>query len=59
KAALVAAGAGVVWARAIMADNHYGWFERVARGVYGLSPKGKAAEVEYRAQIAQLCKAAS
>lgn len=25
-------------ARAILADNHYGWFTRISRGVYGLAP---------------------
>ena len=24
----------------MMADDHYGWFERLSRGVYGLSPRG-------------------
>jgi len=28
-------------ARAIMYDNVYGWFERPARGVYALSPRGR------------------
>ena len=42
KAAEVAKATGVARARAIMADNHYGWFERVARGIYALSPKGRA-----------------
>lgn len=27
----------------LMADNHYGWFDRVSRGIYALSPKGDAA----------------
>lgn len=36
KAALVATGSGVSNARRIMADNHYGWFERVSPGVYRL-----------------------
>jgi hypothetical protein len=36
KAALVAKGCGVATARRIMADNHYGWFRRVAKGVYAL-----------------------
>jgi hypothetical protein len=36
KAALVANGSGVSNARRIMADNHYGWFERVSPGVYRL-----------------------
>jgi hypothetical protein len=38
KAALVAKGSGVSNARRIMADNHYGWFERVGTGVYDLNP---------------------
>ncbi|MGH1459753.1 MAG: DUF2161 domain-containing phosphodiesterase [Paracoccaceae bacterium] len=42
KAAEVAKVTGVARARAIMADNHYGWFERIARGIYALSPKGRA-----------------
>jgi hypothetical protein len=36
KAALVANGSGVTNARRIMADNYYGWFERVGPGVYRL-----------------------
>ena len=36
RAALVAAGTGVPNARRIMADNHYGWFRRVAIGIYEL-----------------------
>ena len=41
KAALVARATGVETARRIMADNHYGWFERVSPGIYALSPKGQ------------------
>jgi hypothetical protein len=26
----------------ILRDDHYGWFERVERGIYALTPKGKA-----------------
>ena len=40
KGAVVAKGAGVPKATRIMADDHYGWFERVATGVYMLTPKG-------------------
>jgi hypothetical protein len=40
RAALVAAGTGVPNARRIMADNHYGWFCRVATGVYTLADDG-------------------
>ena len=36
----VTKGAQVPTARRIMADNHYGWFERIRRGVYGLSQTG-------------------
>ncbi|MDF1607150.1 DUF2161 family putative PD-(D/E)XK-type phosphodiesterase [Hoeflea sp. YIM 152468] len=43
KAALVAKTSGVDRARTLMADNHYGWFERVATGIYGLCPKGAEA----------------
>lgn len=37
----VAKRTGVARATQIMAADHYGWFERVERGVYGLTPKGK------------------
>ncbi|MFV0253357.1 MAG: DUF2161 domain-containing phosphodiesterase [Beutenbergiaceae bacterium] len=36
RAADVARDTGVSRARRIMADDHYGWFVRLARGVYGL-----------------------
>lgn len=36
----VARGAGVKVATSLMANNHYGWFERVSRGIYGLTPAG-------------------
>jgi hypothetical protein len=39
RAALVAKGSGVDNARRIMSDNHYGWFERISRGVYDLTAK--------------------
>lgn len=41
KASLVADSVGVPNARRIMADNHYGWFRRVERGVYDLEPAGR------------------
>lgn len=37
----VAKAVGVARATAIMAANHYGWFERVERGVYGVTDKGR------------------
>lgn len=40
KGSVVAAATGVAGATRIMAADHYGWFERVARGVFQLTPKG-------------------
>ena len=54
KASLVARAAGVGRAAGLMRDDHYGWFERVARGVYGLTPKGHAAIDENASEIAAL-----
>ncbi|TYO88236.1 DUF2161 domain-containing phosphodiesterase [Oceanicella actignis] len=48
RAAEVARAVGVARARRIMADDHHGWFERVARGVYAASPRGLAALEEWR-----------
>ena len=39
----VAKETGVTHATRMMRDDHYGWFERVDTGVYGLSPKGAEA----------------
>lgn len=54
KAADVARVTKVEKARNIMSDDHYGWFERVARGIYALTPKGKEALVEYAQILAPL-----
>ena len=54
KAAEVATAAGVEKARRLMADNHYGWFDRVATGIYDLSPMGRAALIDYAAEIERL-----
>ena len=43
KASYVAKMAGFEKARNLMADNHYGWFEKIDRGVYGLTPLGATA----------------
>ena len=43
KASYVAKMAGFEKARNLMADNHYGWFEKIDRGVYGLTPQGAKA----------------
>ena len=57
KAAVVAGAVGVARARAMMYADHYGWFERPAGtplGVYGLTPKGRAALEEYADVVAGL-----
>lgn len=43
KGAAVAKATGVARATRMMADNHYGWFERVERGVFALTEAGQAA----------------
>lgn len=43
KGAAVAKETGVEKATRLMADNHYGWFERVEKGVYDLTDKGRTA----------------
>ena len=43
RGAEVARQTGVTQATRMMADNHYGWFERVERGVYGLGETGQLA----------------
>ena len=54
KASEVAKGTGVEKARRLMADDHYGWFERLRPGIYALSPKGAAAVATYAEAIAAL-----
>ncbi len=55
KAAVVAGRSGVDKARRLMSDNHYGWFDRVATGVYTLSPNGRRALGDYVEEIARIC----
>lgn len=40
KGAEVARATGVTRATTLMRDNHYGWFEKIEKGVYGLAPAG-------------------
>jgi hypothetical protein len=54
KAAEVARATGVERAARIMQDDVYGWFQRVERGVYGLSAKGQAALQTYADVIESL-----
>lgn len=41
KGAIVAKATGVAGATRLMRDNHYGWFEKVEKGVYVLSEDGR------------------
>ncbi len=50
---------GVERAGAILHANHYGWFERVSRGVYRLSPKGEDTITVYAGVIDEIVKNAS
>ncbi|MBW4710613.1 hypothetical protein KX928_22725 [Roseobacter sp. YSTF-M11] len=43
KGADAARATGIVHATRMMRDDHYGWFEKVETGVYGLTPAGAAA----------------
>lgn len=54
KAAEVAKAAGVEKARRLMADDHYGWFERAAPGIYQVTPKGEQALAAYADALNQL-----
>ena len=54
KASDVARITGVEKARRLMADDHYGWFERVEFGTYQLTPKGQGAISDYKTELAQL-----
>ncbi|MCP4382500.1 MAG: hypothetical protein GY798_13970 [Hyphomicrobiales bacterium] len=57
KAAMVAERSGVAKARRLMADNHYGWFEKVETGIYTLSPNGQRALADYAEEIARITSA--
>lgn len=50
KASDVAGALGEPKARAILYRDVYGWFDRVSRGVYGLSPRGKREMPLWQAQ---------
>ncbi|MGL5011323.1 MAG: DUF2161 family putative PD-(D/E)XK-type phosphodiesterase, partial [Paracoccaceae bacterium] len=52
--AATAKSTGVAKAATLLRHDHYGWFERVSRGLYALSPQGLAAFVEHQATIATL-----
>lgn len=47
KGAVVASATGVARATALMAANHYGWFERVSTGIYQLTEAGNQGLVHW------------
>jgi hypothetical protein len=47
KGGVVAQATGVARATRLMADNHYGWFERVEKGVYALTSQGRQGLVHW------------
>ncbi|KMK68626.1 DUF2161 domain-containing phosphodiesterase [Puniceibacterium sp. IMCC21224] len=47
KGAVVAKAVGVKTATRIMADNHYGWFERASKGIYDLTADGRRGLVHW------------
>lgn len=47
KGSEVAKASGVPKATTIMAADHYGWFERVGRGIYAITPKGAKGLLDY------------
>ncbi|WP_227284446.1 DUF2161 domain-containing phosphodiesterase [Boseongicola sp. H5] len=50
RGAAVKAATGVDRATTIMRDDHYGWFERVEKGVYTLTGAGRTALVSFEAR---------
>lgn len=54
KAAAVAQAVGVKSAAGILQRDVYGWFQRVERGIYDLSPKGREALTLYADVIGEL-----
>ncbi|MEM9585486.1 MAG: DUF2161 family putative PD-(D/E)XK-type phosphodiesterase [Pseudomonadota bacterium] len=48
KGADVAQATGVEQATRMMAADHYGWFERVSKGIYQVTPKGQEGLVMYQ-----------
>jgi hypothetical protein len=54
KPAVLRKEAGVAKAPAMLLQDVYGWFVRVERGIYGLSPKGEVALVTFAAAVSGL-----
>ena len=54
KVSVLAERTGVERAGPILRDNHYGWFERVEKGHYQLTPKGARGLDEWSTAVAML-----
>ncbi|MGL4634503.1 MAG: DUF2161 domain-containing phosphodiesterase [Beijerinckiaceae bacterium] len=54
KVSVIRTEMGVARAAAILQNDVYGWFQRMDRGVYGLSPKGEAALVIFAGVVASI-----
>lgn len=54
KASEVAKATGAARAATLMRADHYGWFERISRGVYALTPNGAAGLEQFAGAIADL-----
>ena len=54
KASRIAEATGIPKARAILYRDVYGWFEREGKGIYALTPKGKAALTKFADALATL-----
>ncbi len=54
KVSVARAATGVEKAGPMLLDDVYGWFARLERGVYGLSPKGVAALETYAVTVAAI-----
>ena len=57
KVSVLAAQTGVERAGPILRDNHYGWFERVEKGYYQLTPSGRGGLEEWSEVIEDLVSA--
>ena len=53
----VARLSGVARAGNVMRDNHYGWFEKTARGIYAATDAGAAILVEHAGEVARVLQA--
>lgn len=54
KASVVAKETAVTRARTLMARDHYGWFERIDKGIYGITPLGAKAMLDNGEEMMRL-----